>query len=68
MSVATGHRELKKFNNNCGTCSHKKYPDGGHCYMFKNEPVGYQCMKHDDFKDSPSVLIKLMRTSPRQES
>lgn len=23
---------------NCTTCDHKKYPDGGHCYMFKTEP------------------------------
>jgi hypothetical protein len=24
--------------NNCSTCLHKKDPDGGWCYMFRNEP------------------------------
>jgi hypothetical protein len=25
--------------NNCSTCLHKKDPDGGWCYMFRNEPT-----------------------------
>lgn len=24
--------------NNCAGCDHKKYPDGGWCYMFRSEP------------------------------
>lgn len=31
--------------NNCATCDHKKHPDGGWCYMFKNEPT-YRCLAH----------------------
>lgn len=31
--------------NNCSTCDHKQYPDGGWCYMFK-EPVHGACMSH----------------------
>ena len=23
---------------NCATCAHINNPDGGHCYMFKDEP------------------------------
>ena len=31
--------------NNCATCDHKKRPDGGHCYMFRDEPTDV-CMQH----------------------
>ncbi len=31
--------------NNCSTCDHKKHPDGGHCYMFRQEPK-WQCQQH----------------------
>ena len=31
--------------NNCETCDHKKNPDGGHCYMFKDAPSEI-CMQH----------------------
>jgi hypothetical protein len=31
--------------NNCGTCKHKQNPDGGWCYMFRNEPDDV-CMQH----------------------
>jgi len=31
--------------NNCQTCEHIKNPDGGHCYMFKDEPKDV-CMVH----------------------
>jgi hypothetical protein len=34
-------------NNNCATCEHKRYPDGGHCYMFREEPV-FLCWQHQD--------------------
>lgn len=31
--------------NNCSMCDHKKRPDGGWCYMFKNEPQA-TCLQH----------------------
>jgi hypothetical protein len=31
--------------NNCATCDHKLNPDGGHCYMFRDEPSDV-CMQH----------------------
>lgn len=31
--------------NNCETCNHKNYPDGGWCYMFREEPIT-RCYKH----------------------
>jgi len=31
--------------NNCATCDHKKHPDGGHCYMFKDAPKQV-CKQH----------------------
>ena len=31
--------------NNCSTCDHKKTPQGGWCYIFRNEPTEV-CMKH----------------------
>ena len=33
--------------NNCATCDHKKRPDGGWCYMFRDEPQEV-CMKHSE--------------------
>jgi hypothetical protein len=24
--------------NNCSTCDHKRHPQGGWCYMFREEP------------------------------
>lgn len=24
--------------SDCSTCDHRRYPDGGHCYMFRQEP------------------------------
>ena len=31
--------------NNCETCKHKQHPDGGWCYMFRDEPTEV-CMIH----------------------
>lgn len=31
--------------NNCGACDHKRSPDGGWCYMFRDEPTEV-CAKH----------------------
>ena len=35
--------------NNCSTCDHKRRPDGGWCYAFRNEPTDV-CMQHTDRK------------------
>lgn len=47
--------------NNCETCSHRAYPDGGWCYMFRHEPTEV-CAKHTlkiasgwSFPDMPSL-------------
>ena len=26
---------------NCETCDHKQNPQGGHCYMFERQPIGW---------------------------
>jgi hypothetical protein len=31
--------------NNCSTCDHKRHPQGGWCYAFRNEPDDV-CMQH----------------------
>lgn len=31
--------------NNCAMCDHKKHSDGGHCYVFRDEPRDV-CMQH----------------------
>lgn len=31
--------------NNCAACDHKRFPDGGHCYMFRDAPTD-ACHKH----------------------
>lgn len=31
--------------NNCACCDHKQHPDGGWCYMFRNEPQAV-CLAH----------------------
>ena len=31
--------------NNCAACDHKMHPDGGWCYMFRNEPTDV-CYQH----------------------
>lgn len=46
--------------NNCATCDHKKHPDGGHCYMFRNEPQ-WQCMQHTGLRTfGHNALRKIM--------
>ena len=31
--------------NNCAACDHKRRPDGGWCYMFRDEPT-VECLRH----------------------
>ncbi|WP_396190507.1 hypothetical protein [Flavobacterium sp.] len=33
--------------NKCDQCQHSRYPSGGHCYMFKEEPKGCRAFKAD---------------------
>lgn len=33
------------FVNQCDMCNHKRYPDGGYCYMFRTVPMG-PCGQH----------------------
>jgi hypothetical protein len=43
--------------NNCETCRHKQNPDGGHCYMFRDEPTEV-CMQHTGRNFSPVALLE----------
>lgn len=31
---------------NCSTCDHSRQPQGGWCYMFREEPITEDCAKH----------------------
>lgn len=42
--------------NNCSTCDHKRYSDGGHCYMFREEPTS-TCGQHTGHKVTAAGLI-----------
>lgn len=42
--------------NNCSTCGHKQNPDGGYCYMFKDEPSEV-CMQHTGRIDTDQIII-----------
>lgn len=33
--------------NGCESCYHRRHPDGGHCYMFKEEPEECYAHKYD---------------------
>lgn len=57
--------------NNCTTCNHKQNPDGGHCYMFRDEPDDV-CMQHtgrflfDRLQDYlPMEFIRRMAKEPK---
>lgn len=42
--------------NNCATCDYKQIPDGGHCYMFRDEPTDV-CMQHTGRRISALDLL-----------
>ena len=50
-------------DNNCETCNHKNYPDGGWCYMFREEPIT-KCMQHTALKreNSSESIVPLILT------
>jgi hypothetical protein len=51
--------------NNCAACDHKRNPDGGWCYMFRDEPKEV-CMRHTARNLSPelkTVLVESIRDS-----
>lgn len=37
----------------CDACIHKKFPDGGWCYIFKQEPSSAYCAQFKINKSSP---------------
>jgi hypothetical protein len=37
--------------NRCETCNHKRTPDGGWCYMFRDEP-NFDCAQHTGHRRS----------------
>lgn len=49
--------------DNCDTCSHKQNPQGGWCYMFRDEPSAV-CMIHSGRNDRAEVikLVALLRS------
>jgi len=46
--------------NNCGTCEHKQRPDGGHCYMFRDEPSS-RCMQHTGYTELRTIVEQIMK-------
>lgn len=49
-------------DNNCATCPHKRTPDGGHCYMFREEPK-FLCMQHPDRKPARAAATGRLSTA-----
>ncbi len=45
--------------NNCGTCNHAKTPDGGWCYMFRDEPKEV-CYQHTGRTERESLISLAM--------
>lgn len=44
--------------NNCTTCDHKRKPDGGWCYMFRNAPSTL-CAKHTGHRMALHQIVRL---------
>lgn len=61
MSVYAGKPKREPCSSNCSTCDHKAYPDGGHCYMFREEPEGV-CYSHTGLKAPFDILVSLIRS------
>ncbi len=48
----------------CDTCSHKRHPDGGWCYMFREQPdvaKANQCGQHTGFQVGMDLLRKAIK-------
>ena len=43
--------------NNCETCDHKRIPQGGWCYMFRDEPADV-CGVHTGRKKSIGAILQ----------
>lgn len=54
----TPDNEPSENPNNCATCGHKQWPEGGWCYMFRHEPSEV-CMAHTARRDPPSLETML---------
>jgi hypothetical protein len=46
--------------NNCAACDHKRYPDGGHCYMFRHAPE-WECQQHTARRPFTMSLFEVAR-------
>lgn len=46
----------------CSTCDHKARPEGGYCYMFRQEPEG-RCFKHTKAAPPVGVLESLIASA-----
>lgn len=54
--------------NNCKACEHKAHPDGGWCYMFRQEPREV-CMQHAArFQWAPVEWLSSGTTKPTKET
>jgi len=53
--------------NNCSTCDHIKNPDGGHCYMFADEPTEI-CMQHTARQARKTLVTLFMLGSMIEKS
>lgn len=56
--------------NNCATCEHKRHPDGGHCYMFRDEPTE-ACLQHTGLqryteREVKSLMLRLLPPATRR--
>lgn len=53
--------------NNCATCKHSRFPDGGHCYMFRIPPTG-PCMQHTiQFEAARAMRMNTLRRTLTQK-
>lgn len=47
MATNDGEDISSAHGNGCESCCHRHHPDGGHCYMFKEEPEACFAHKYD---------------------
>lgn len=49
--------------NPCAACSYSRNPQGGHCYMFREEPsdcqLGKRTIEADGFRAAQELVFKL---------
>lgn len=55
------------FHVSCETCRHKRHPDGGWCYMFREQPLeakANQCAQHTGFQLGMRMLRDAIKITP----